>query len=111
MKLRIIWIGKTKDPGLTALVSNYASRVQLFLPLEITELKDAPRETERLLQAIDPADRVVALDEKGSSWTSPQFAAFLGKHMRDDARRLTFVVGGHSGLGDPVKQRADHTWS
>jgi 23S rRNA (pseudouridine1915-N3)-methyltransferase len=114
VRLRIVWIGKTKDANLSRLAADYAARVQRFLPLEIAELKDPKRaeeETAKLLAALDASDRVIALDPAGKSWTSHQFAAFIGKHMREDARRLTFVIGGFSGLAETVKKRADAVWS
>jgi 23S rRNA (pseudouridine1915-N3)-methyltransferase len=111
MKLRVVWIGKTKDPDLAALIAGFASRINRFLPIEITELKDTRSETERILAALDPSDRVVILDEKGKCWSSVQLAAFVGKHMNEDPRRLTFVIGGHAGFGEAVRKRADLTWS
>jgi 23S rRNA (pseudouridine1915-N3)-methyltransferase len=111
MKLRVVWIGKTKDPSLAELIADFASRIKRFLPVEITELKDTKAETEKILAALDAGDRVVILDEKGKEWTSAEFAKFVGKHMNEDSRRLTFVIGGHAGLGEAVKKRADQAWS
>ncbi len=120
MKLRIIWIGKTKDPSLSALASDFLQRLQRFVPVEITEIKD-PRtgddrrqmavEEERLLAALDSTDRVVVLDAAGKTWNSPQFATFLGKHLDSDPRRLTFIIGGYNGLTGNVKSRAERTLS
>ena len=120
MKLRIVWIGKTKDPGLSHLTSDLLLRLQRFVPVEITELKD-PRtgddrrqlaaEEEKILAALDASDRVIALDAAGHAWTSQQFATFVGKHLDNDPRRLTFVIGGYGGLTKPVKDRAEKIWS
>ena len=114
MKLRIVWIGKTKDANLSALAKDYCARVQRFLPFDIVELKD-PKQTSKegpaILAALDSADRVVALDPGGTTWDSEQFARFLGRHLSDDPHRLTFVIGGFSGLPATVKQRADILWS
>jgi 23S rRNA (pseudouridine1915-N3)-methyltransferase len=111
MKLRVVWIGKTKDPNLAGLIADFVSRIKRFLPIEITELKDTRAEEERILAALDSSDRVVILDEKGKNWSSADLAAFVGKHMNEDPRRLTFVIGGHVGLADAVKKRADQAWS
>src|SRR5262245_43376020 len=89
-------------------------RLQRFLPIEVVELRDpkhTAEESPRILSALDSSDRVIALDPKGKSWTSEEFAAFVAKHMREDSRRLTFVIGGFSGLSDAVKERADMKWS
>ena len=111
MKVRVIWIGKTKDPNLAKLASDFTARIRRFLPLEITELKDSRTEDKKILGALDASDRVVILDERGATWSSAQLAAFVGKHMNKDPRRLTFVIGGHAGLAESVKQRADQAWS
>jgi 23S rRNA (pseudouridine1915-N3)-methyltransferase len=119
VKLRVIWIGKTKDAALAHLVTDYLSRIAKFLPIEIVELKD-PRvaeavriraEGEKILNAIDTSDRVVVLDPSGKTWTSQNFAAVVSRHMREDPRRLTFVIGGYSGISPEVTKRADITWS
>src|SRR5262249_6000654 len=119
MKLRVIWIGKTRDPGLCRLLDDYSSRIQRFLSLELVELKDARvpetarkrMEGEKILSVIESTDRVIALDPGGKTWTSEQFAGMVGRHMREDPRRLTFVIGGFSGLADSVKERSDITWA
>jgi 23S rRNA (pseudouridine1915-N3)-methyltransferase len=120
MKLRVIWIGKTKDTGLANLTADLLQRLKRFVPVEITEIKD-PRtgddrrqlaaEEEKLLAALDPTDRVIVLDVTGKPWTSPQLATFVGKHLDNDPRRLTFVIGGYGGLTQAVRDRAERLWS
>jgi 23S rRNA (pseudouridine1915-N3)-methyltransferase len=106
MKLRVIWVGKTKNPHVAKLCADYAERIKHFLPLEIADVKEA-----KLNAALDGSDRVVVLDPKGTPWTSDQFAKFIQKHMASDARRLTFVIGDYAGLPPNVKKRADVQWS
>ena len=40
MKLRIVWIGKTKSPPMAKLCEDYISRIRHFLPLQISEVKE-----------------------------------------------------------------------
>jgi 23S rRNA (pseudouridine1915-N3)-methyltransferase len=119
VKLRIVWVGKTKDADLTRLIVEFHSRIQRWVSLELVELKD-PRapdsvrtrlEADKILAALDGSDRVVVLDPEGKMWTSQHFAGILARHLREDPRRLTFVIGGYSGLSEAVKQRADMVWS
>ena len=102
MKLRVVWIGKTKSPATAKLCEGYIARIKHFLPLEVSELKELKLET---------SDRIVALDPKGKSWTSETFAKFIQQHMVSDSRRLTFVIGDYAGLPDSVKKQADVLWS
>ena len=106
MKLRIVWVGKTKNPHITKLSTDYAARIKHFLPLEIAEVKE-----QKILSSLDGPDRVVVLDPKGKSWTSEQLAEFLQQHMTSDPRRLTFAIGDFAGLSPEVKDRADIQWS
>ncbi len=102
MKLRIVWIGKTKSPPMAKLCEDYISRIRHFLPLQISEVKE-PK--------LDASDRIVALDPKGRSWTSEAFARFVQQHMVADSRRLTFVIGDYAGLPDSLKKQAEVLWS
>jgi 23S rRNA (pseudouridine1915-N3)-methyltransferase len=106
LKLRIVWVGKTKNPQQAKLCEDYIGRIRHFLRLEIAEVKEA-----KLLAELDSSDRVVALDPKGKSWTSEQFAKFVQQHMTSDPRSLTFVIGDFAGLPTEVKKRADVQWS
>ena len=105
MKLRVVWVGKTKNPQMAKLCADYIERIEHFLPLEIAELKES-----RVLSALG-SDRVVVLDPKGKSWTSEQLASFVEQHMTADPRRLTFVIGDYEGVPDEVKTRADAQWA
>ena len=115
MKLRVLWLGKTKDSSLTDLITDYAGRIRRFMPFEIVEIKE-PRvddskrmaaEADKILAVVDSSDRVVLLDPAGKSWDTSQFAHFVAKHLREDSRRLTFVIGGFSGVTESVRARAD----
>ena len=69
MKLRILWLGKTKNPNLAAVCEELATRSNHFVGTEITELKE-PRikeekkrvalEGERLLSVIVQPRRLFA---------------------------------------------------
>ncbi len=106
MKLRIVWVGKTKNPQLAQLCDDYIGRIKHFLPLEIAQVKET-----NLLASLDSSDRVVVLDPTGKTWTSDQFAKFIQQHMTSDSRRLSFIIGDYAGLPQDVKKRADVQWS
>ena len=106
MKLRVVWVGKTRNPHIAKLCDDYAARIKHFLPLEIAEIKE-----EKLLSSLDSADRLVMLDPAGQTWTSDKVAKFIGNHMNSDPRRLTFVIGDFEGLPKEIKKRAEIQWS
>jgi 23S rRNA (pseudouridine1915-N3)-methyltransferase len=78
MKLRALWVGRTKDPNLARLIDDYISRIEHFLPLQVVEVREPKAaesnrmeaEGKKLLDAIKPSDRLIVLDPKGRVWTS-----------------------------------------
>ncbi len=120
MKLKILWLGKTKNSDLASLCKEFATRSHHFVSTEIVELKQphvkdekkrVELEGERLLAALDDSYFVVALDPLGRTYTSEKFAGFLGKHINENPRDMVFIVGGHVGLSDAVRERANLLWS
>ena len=120
MRLRVVWIGKTRSKELSALIDDFLERLRRFVPIDITELRDPKAgddrrqlaaEEERLLAALDSHDRVIVLDAAGQTWTSQQLAQFVSKHLGNDPRRLTFVIGGYGGIGEKVQAQAERRWS
>ena len=120
MKVRVVWIGKTRNRELASLIDELLDRTQRFVSMEVTEIRDPKTgqdlrqltaEEERLLDTLDSNDRVIVLDSEGESWSSQQLAQFVGKHLGSDPRRLTFVIGGYGGISAKVKARADRQWS
>jgi 23S rRNA (pseudouridine1915-N3)-methyltransferase len=120
MKIRVLWLGKTRNAHLAAVCEDFIGRTRHFIGIDILQQKE-PRirdeakrieiEGERLLESITASDYVVVLDPMGQTYTSGEFAKFLGQHMSGNPRDLAFVVGGHAGLSAPVKERADRLWS
>lgn len=55
------------------------------------------RETHRLLQAVPPANTIVALDEHGQSVTTTGLAKKID-HWKMAARDVSFLIGGPDGL-------------
>jgi 23S rRNA (pseudouridine1915-N3)-methyltransferase len=117
MKFRIVAVGRMKAGPERALYDHYAARVRPAIamteveekrPLSSAELK--AREAELLLAALDEAKgkrAVVALDERGKTFTSRDFAQRLRRFEDDGAGEIAFLIGGADGHGDAVLKRAD----
>jgi 23S rRNA (pseudouridine1915-N3)-methyltransferase len=118
MKLQLIWVGKTRKAAIKGLTDEYFERLKNFARLEMIELRDRDdvggdrekileKEAEEILKRSEAGDFLVALDEKGQQMDSFQFADFFDRHRNTGTRQITFVIGGHFGLADRIKQRAD----
>ena len=115
MKLRFVWIGKTRRAPIRELVEEYIGRLRHFAPVEVTELRDRSdsdprqiieREGEDILARLGDAGFVVALDERGREMDSFQLAEFVERHRTGGTKQMTFVIGGHQGLSEAVRRRA-----
>lgn len=125
MRIRLIWVGRTKSEPLQALVDDYRRRLSRLARCEITEVREGARganerdilasEERHILQAAGPAaaNLMVLLDVDGSrQWSSPELANFVEeRQVRDSARDLVFVIGGHLGVSEAVRRRAEIRWS
>jgi len=119
MRLRIIWMGKTRDARLRALVDDYAERLAHFVRCEVTELRELGRadrtgidkETKRISDRLRPGAVTVLLDPDGAEWTSQQLANQVRSWEGSGIKEVAFVIGGPNGLGDDFKTRADKRWS
>jgi 23S rRNA (pseudouridine1915-N3)-methyltransferase len=119
VKLRLLCIGRVAEPWLKRGIEEYTTRIRRYLPLETTEMKEAPagskpdprrlreQEGERLLAKVPPAACVIALDERGTPFTSEGLAELLGRHMNQGTSELAWIIGGPYGLSDPVRKRSD----
>lgn len=91
------------------------------MPLTLHEVQPAGRgrlpaervrrqEGERLLGHLGPKDHVVALDVKGSAWSTETLATKLD-NWRMDGCDVALLVGGADGLDEVCLQRADEIFS
>ena len=110
MKLSLLVIGKNTDRHVQALIDDYASRLNHYVPFAvevIPELKSTKAltpeqqkamEAELIKKQLQAGDYVVLLDEHGKERRSVDFAAWLQKRMNAGAKRLVFIVGGPYGF-------------
>lgn len=120
MRLRFIWVGKTRNEHLRALVDGYLGRVGRFCRYEVTELREGVAANERAV-VLEEGRRITGalaqgsltwlLDVDGRQWNSPELAAELKSWESSGRREVAFVVGGHLGVSEEVRQRADVRWS
>jgi 23S rRNA (pseudouridine1915-N3)-methyltransferase len=119
MRFRIIWLGKTRDTRLRALIDDYAERLSHFVRLEVTELREGgrtdktgiDRDLKRISDALPANGTVVALDPRGIEWTSEQLAGEIQKWENSGIKEVALVIGGPNGLSSSLISRADKCWS
>ncbi len=105
MKLKVAWIGRTKEPAIQSLVAEYSRRIDRFIPLESQEFAS---ETSLLksLEKTTPRPFFVALDSRGKQFSSEEFAKFLGSHQDRGIHTMLFAIGPPDGWNDAALQAA-----
>ncbi|MCF0173936.1 MAG: 23S rRNA (pseudouridine(1915)-N(3))-methyltransferase RlmH [Bacteroidales bacterium] len=120
MKINLIVVGKTNISWVEEAVKEYSGRLLHYVPFSITVIPDVKnaaslsvqslkeKEGEAILKAIQQADEVILLDEKGKEFTSVEFAAKLQAWQTAlGNRNLVFVVGGAFGFSQAVYDRSN----
>lgn len=105
MQLRILCVGKLKQPGLEALVDDYRKRSASLLPIDVLVLRDMAGLRERV-QPSKSGPRVV-VDERGEQVTSGVLSTWLGDWRDRGVRSVDFLIGDAHGFTDADRKAAD----
>ncbi len=118
MRVHILAIGRLRSGPESALIEDYLTRFDrtgraLGLgPSRVAEFEDrkgggSEAEGALILQAVPKGAALVALDERGQTMTSPEFAALLSRLAETGTRDLAFAIGGADGHSAAVRDQAD----
>ncbi|HSE49717.1 MAG TPA: 23S rRNA (pseudouridine(1915)-N(3))-methyltransferase RlmH [Terriglobales bacterium] len=110
MKLRVAWIGKTKESAITALTVEYMRRIGRYCATEAMELGSE----DALLKALEKLSGrtrpvLVILDQRGRQFTSEEFAEFLSDQQDRGTQQLIFAIGPADGFTAAARHAADLT--
>ncbi len=118
MRIQILQVGKTKESAIAELEAEYEKRLQAFTKLENLTFAPSKRddreqvqaeEKEAFLEKLDPASRIIALDEHGKLVTTSEFAALILKERDFGSGKIQFLIGGSHGLHPDVLAAAHQT--
>jgi len=104
-KIRIVAIGRLKEPYLREGMAEYEKRLRPFCELEILELKDEglKKEGEKLEKFL--GGQTYVLDVEGKEMRSEEFSGLVCSGAVT-ALPLTFIIGSAEGVEERVKKRA-----
>ncbi len=122
MRIALLAVG-TRMPGwVDQAFETYRKRLPPQCGLQLTAVPAGHRrqrsdpavakaqECERLLKHARSADRLVALDERGSEWNTRELAARL-QGWQQECSEIALLVGGPDGLDGDCLSRSDERWS
>ena len=114
MKLKVLWVGKSRDPWVKEAIDEYAGRIRHYVQLELIDIRDEKgaeaeemrrRECERLDRQIPPSATLILLDERGEQMNSPALADFIGRQRDGGTGEMVFAVGGAYGFSEEFRSR------
>jgi len=107
MKLKIAWIGKTKEPAIQALAEEYLERLGRYAEIEGVSLKDETALLRLCAQDARPTRHALALlDARGRQLSSEEFAKWLGDYIDRNPLPLLFAIGPADGFSDETRHAA-----
>ena len=122
MRVILIAAGRLKAGAERQLVARYLERASAsarsvgLTGVDMREIDESrarrpedrkAEEARDMLALVPPGSRLCVLDERGTSWTSPAFAAEIGKARDNGTPGLALVIGGPDGLDPALRGRAD----
>jgi 23S rRNA (pseudouridine1915-N3)-methyltransferase len=123
VKVRVAWLGRVSASPFEHEVEIYRKRVDRRWPAEDRALrassggrnKDPERvlrlEADALIRHLEPGWRLVALDERGRTRTSEDFAKRLQELADGGVEGALFVIGSDLGLHRDLLEKADERLS
>lgn len=121
MRAHLLSVGERMPDWLAQGFAEYQKRLAPWLPLQLREIRLArgklltpsqikAAEADALLAALPREAWVIALDGRGTAWSSEQLAERMAA-WRMGGRDVYLLIGGAEGLHDTVLDRAHARWS
>jgi 23S rRNA (pseudouridine1915-N3)-methyltransferase len=107
VKIKVAWVGKTKDAAIQSLTDEYLKRLSRYAEAEGAGLKDEAAILKLCARDARPSRHtLVLLDGRGKPLSSEELAKFIGDYQDRNSLPLLFGVGGADGFSDQARQAA-----
>ena len=107
MKLKVAWIGKTKEPAIQALTDDYVKRLSHYADVEAVAVRDESALLKFCARDARPTRHtLVLLESVGKQFSSEELAKFLQEHQARNPLPLLFAIGPADGFTNEARQAA-----
>jgi 23S rRNA (pseudouridine1915-N3)-methyltransferase len=107
VRLRLAWIGKTREAAIASLTAEYVKRISRYVPTETSELSNEAALLKSVQKAGRTAPVLVLLDSRGKQMASEEFAEFLREHQDRGTQELVFAIGPADGWTEEALKLAN----
>lgn len=126
IKITIISIGKVRDKFFRGAIKDYAKRLSRYSKIKYIHLKPGHttkdmsdkeieqvkiEEGEAIINRLSSRDYIMALDLKGQTYNSEDFAEKIRKLRVQGKSNISFIIGGSHGLSKAVLNKAHQSIS
>ena len=120
--ITLICVGKLKEKYLQDAIDEYTKRLSKYCKIDIIEILDESlpnkvnssiikeiqeKECKKMIDKIKKSSYVMALDLKGTQFTSEEFANKIQKISIQGYSEITFIIGGTLGLTDEIRNSSN----
>lgn len=105
MKIKVAWIGKTKEQAIQSLTDEYLKRISRFAEVEGVAVKDEAAILALASGARKEKCKLILLDSRGKQYSSEELAALLEREQVN-AVPLLFAIGGSDGFSEVERREA-----
>jgi 23S rRNA (pseudouridine1915-N3)-methyltransferase len=119
VKLKIAWIGRTKELAIESLTQEYLKRISRYIEVEPLTVRD-----EAALLALcgrggstvrgrpgAAKSTLAIMDSRGKQFSSEEFAQFLGNYQDRNPVPLVLAIGPADGFSPAAREAAQHSFS
>jgi len=121
VKIKVAWVGKTKEPAIQALTDEYLKRIARYAEVAGLPLRDeaailswcggdAQRKSHKTSNSNKDRHKLILLDSRGKQFSSEALAEFLEREQLNGVP-LLFAVGGSDGFSERARAAAGFTLS
>ena len=115
MKIRLLWVGRTKEPWIAEGIKKYLALLRPMAQVSTVEVKEErgaasgtaaaiEKEADRVLKNKQSGGKFILLDAGGKGLDSPGLAELL--RDRGQVGEVEFVIGGPYGVSQRLKDAA-----
>ena len=122
LKIKVAWIGKTKEPAIQSLTDEYLKRISRYAQAEGVALRDenallemcgimSPGKSGRTKSGRTTSNgksTLVLMDSSGKQFSSEEFARFVGDYQDRNPLPLVLAIGPADGFSEAARGAAQH---
>ena len=119
MKLKIAWIGRTKESAIESLTQEYLKRISRYIEVEPLTVRDEAAllslcgrgPTVGRVRPGAARSTLAIMDSRGKQFSSEEFAQFLGNYQDRNPVPLVLAIGPADGFSPATREAAQHSLS